>query len=142
MVDTKYGLRLGGKDMKETRHLKRIHVISYLKIQEKSTDKELGRVVDMTAEGMGLYSQDPLETNSMVKLKLMLPSLSKNTQEIAFDAQVVWCAEADHPGFYDSGIKLLNVPQEDLEILENFIEESSVEDRWLMVDDSKANWTH
>ena len=128
--------------MKETRRLKRMHVISYLKVRERNTDKDLGQVMDMTTEGMGLYSQDKLETNSLIKLKLMLPSLINDTSEIAFDAQVVWCAEADHPGFYDSGVKLLNVPRSDLEILEQFIEESMVEDRWLMADESGARWAH
>ncbi len=128
--------------MKETRRLKRMHVISYLKVQEKNTDKELGQVVNMTTEGMGLYGQDPLEANSTVKLKLMLPSLERLDNQITFDARVVWCTEADHPGFFDSGIKLLNVPYEDLEILEKFIEESLVEDRWLIVDDLGAQWSH
>jgi len=126
--------------MKEIRRLKRMHVISYLKVQERNTEKDLGQVVDMTTEGMGLYSQNQLETNALIKLKLTLPSLINDTSEIAFDALVVWCAEADHPGFYDSGVKLLNVPQSDLEILERFIEESMVEDRWLMADESGARW--
>ena len=75
------------------------------------------------------------------KLKLRLWTKRKNQsatalkkkKDITFDARVVWCKKAIHPGFYDSGIQLLNVPPKEIEVIEQFIEEATLEDRWLSI---------
>jgi len=120
-------------DKKDKRKQTRLHVISYLKVQEQQTDKTLGRIVDMSSEGLGLYGQDPLTPESQVELKMVLPKPIKGRNEINFNGRVVWSQAGDHPGFFDSGVQLLNVSENDLSLLEEFIENNQVEDRWLSV---------
>ena len=120
--------------MLEGRRLRRMHVISYLKVHERNSDESIGRVIDMTTEGMGLYSEEPIDINRICQFRMTLPMALKIKKEITFDARVVWCRQAIHPGFYDSGIQLLNVPSKDVEVIEQFIEEATLEDRWLSVD--------
>ena len=119
--------------MTEERKQKRMHVISYLKIHERNKNKSIGRVTDITTEGMGLYSQEPITPNRTYKFKLKLPVDRKRNKEICFTAKAVWCNKAEYPGFYNSGIQLLNVPLEDVELIEDFIQNSLIEDRWLAV---------
>ncbi|MCP4584202.1 MAG: PilZ domain-containing protein [candidate division Zixibacteria bacterium] len=126
--------------MEENRKQKRMHVISYLKVQEQQSSKDLGQVVNMSSEGMGLYSDEPLESDSMVKLKLTLPTDSNENYELAFDARVAWCRQSVLPGYYDSGVQLIDVPSDELGILEEFIEASAIEDRWLMADETESHW--
>ncbi len=128
--------------MEENRKQKRMHVISYLKVQEQQSSKDLGQVVNMTSEGMGLYSEEPLDSDSLVKLKLTLPTTGNEDNELAFDARVTWCRQSVLPGYYDSGVQLLDVQPDDLEILEEFIEESTSEDRWLIADETESHWHH
>lgn len=120
--------------MLEGRRLRRMHVISYLKVHERNTDDSIGRLVDITTEGVGLYSEEPIDINRIYQFRMTLPTALKKKKEITFDARVVWCHQAVHPGFYDSGIQLLDVPPKDIEVIEQFIEEATLEDRWLSVD--------
>lgn len=119
--------------IRDRRGHKRVHVISYLKVKEKTKDKNLGRVVDITNEELGLYSLDPLKPNTDIRLKLCLPGPINGKKEISFDAKVVWSAPGEHPGFYDSGVKLIDAPEDYIELLEDFIEKNTIEDRWLAV---------
>jgi len=128
--------------MVENRKQKRMHVISYLKVQEQKSSKNLGQVVNINTEGMGLYSEEPLESESMIKLKLTLSTAANENNELAFEARVAWCRQSVLPGYYDSGVQLMDVPPDHLEILEQFIEESSIEDRWLMADETESHWRH
>jgi len=120
--------------MLEGRRLRRMHVISYLKVHERNTDDSIGRLVDITTEGIGLYSEEPIDINKIYQFRMTLPTALKKKKDITFDARVVWSKQAVHPGFYDSGIQLLDVPPKDIEVIEQFIEEATLEDRWLSVD--------
>ncbi len=117
--------------MSERRANKRVHVISYTKVQETSTDKTLGEAVDLSVSGLGLYGPDPLEPNKEIKLDVILPESFKSKRELHFNGRVVWSAVGDHPGFFDSGVELLDATDDDTRLLEDFIETSSIEDRWL-----------
>ncbi len=125
--------------MLEKRKHKRMHVISYLKVQQRNTDQSFGKVVDLTTEGMGLYSEESIESNSICQFRVSIPTKSLEMRSIVFDARVMWCRKASHPGFYDSGIQLLNVPPKDLKLIEQFVENASLEDRWLSVDNTLAD---
>jgi len=119
--------------MIEERELKRMQVMSYLKICYRDTDIELGRVVDITAEGMRLCGEEPIQTNRTLTFRLALPVTSRGKSEIVFDADVIWCRRAKNPDLYDTGIKLKNLSPEKAEIIEDFMEKSSYEDRWLSI---------
>lgn len=119
--------------MRDRRRSKRVHVISYLKVKEKTTDKTLGQVADITSEGLGLYGPDPLKPDTDITLKLYLLTPVNGKYEISFKAHVIWSKVGEHPGLFDSGVKLIDTREDDIEILEDFIEKSTVEDRWLSV---------
>jgi len=119
--------------MVEERKLKRIQVMSYLKICYRETDIELGRVVDITTEGMRLCGEEPIQTDRTLTFRLAFPITSRKKSEIVFDADVIWCRKAKNYGLYDTGIKLKNLSPEKVEIIEDFMEKSSCEDRWLSV---------
>jgi len=119
--------------MIEERKLKRMQVMSYLKICYRDTDIELGRVVDITTEGMRLCGEEPIQTNRALTFRLALPVTPRGKSEIVFDADVIWCRRAKNPDLYDTGIKLKNLLPEKAEIIEDFMEKSSYEDRWLSI---------
>jgi len=119
--------------MVEERKLRRMQVMSYLKICYRDTNIELGRVVDITTKGMRLCGEEPIQTSRTLTFKLALPTTSRENREIVFDADVIWCRRAKNPDLYDTGIRLKNLPPEKVEIIEDFMENSSCEDRWLSI---------
>ena len=119
--------------MVDERKIKRVQVMSYLKICYKDTDIELGRVVDITTEGMRLSGEEPIQTDRTLTFRLALPVAARENSEIIFDADVIWCRRAKNPDLYDTGIRLKNLSPEKVEIIEDFMEKSSYEDRWLSI---------
>lgn len=128
--------------MIDERRQRRSPVMSYLKISYRDNGHELGRVVDISTEGMRLSGVEPIQTDRTLSFKLNLPATSRAAGEVVFDAEVIWCRRAKNPGLYHTGIKIKDLPSEKVELIENFLEKSSQEDRWFSIlqsieDDSK-----
>jgi hypothetical protein len=119
--------------MIDERKQNRMQVMSYLKIRCRDNGRELGRVVDITTEGMRLCGAEPVQTDRTLTFKLNLPTMSEENNEIVFDADVIWCRRSKNPRLYDTGIKLKELPGEKIELIEDYLEKSSREDRWLSV---------
>ena len=122
--------------MEDERKLRRMHVVSYLKVHERNTDQSVGRVTDITTEGIRLCSKEPIKENSTIQFKMKIPRVTAGSDEITFDALVIWCHKSTNPELYDSGVQLLDVPPKDIDIIEQFIEDSSFNDRWLSIAES------
>jgi hypothetical protein len=119
--------------MIDERKQRRMQVMSYLKICYRDNESELGRVVDITTEGMRLCSAEPIQTDRTQTFRLALPLTSREKSELVFDADVIWCRRAKNHRLYDTGIMLRDLPPEKIELIEDFLEKSSHEDRWLSV---------
>lgn len=111
--------------MTEERALKRMHVISYLKVSERNTDYSIGQVVDITTEGMRLYSKEPLQPEMIRQFSMALNENEENTRDVTFDAVVIWCKKAHDRGYYDMGIQLRNVSEYDSKTIEQLCQDSS-----------------
>ncbi len=110
------------------RNQPRLHVLSYISISEQNSDKTVGRVVDISSQGMRLASNHPVEPARVLQFKMQTPA---GNTPICFDAWVIWCRRSSTHGSYDSGIELRNVSQENLHAIEQFLEESAFADHWL-----------
>jgi len=119
--------------MIDERRQRRSQVTSYLKICYRDNGHELGRVVNISAEGMRLSGVEPIQTDRTLTFKLTFPAASRAVGEVVFDAEVIWCRRAKYPGLYHAGIKIKYLPPEKVEMIEDFLEESSQEDRWLSI---------
>lgn len=119
--------------MIDERKLNRMQVMSYLKICHKDSACELGRVVDISIEGMRLCGAEPIQTDRTLTFRLELPRAAERKRELVFDADVIWCRRSKNPRLYDSGIKLKDLAPDEIELIEDFLEQYSQEDRWLSV---------
>ena len=111
--------------MTEERALKRMHVISYLKVSERNTEQSIGQVVDITSEGMRLYSKEPLQPETDWQFSMALNENDENARDVTFDAVVIWCKKAHDRGYYDMGIQLRNVSEHDSKTIERLCQDSS-----------------
>jgi hypothetical protein len=108
--------------MIEKRKLKRRHLIYYLRVFNRSNNQLLGHLVDITAEGMMLISEDPIQVNTVYELKMILPTGMGGKEEVQMDAHAVWCKRDINPNFYATGFETLQIDASCLEVIENLID--------------------
>lgn len=104
--------------MEDRRKLKRRHIIYYLRIFDQKTGQLIGHLVDITAEGIMVISENPLETDKDYALRITLPSEITGKKELNFNAHAIWCKKDINPDFYDTGYQLIDVEPEDVRAIE------------------------
>ncbi len=107
--------------MVEKKRLKRRNLLYYLKVFDRDSNKQVGRMVDITIEGMMLISEKPFVAGYVFQCKMELPDEIGKGSEIFFNAKCAWCKKSDNPDIYDNGFQLLNVSQDDIEVIESLI---------------------
>jgi len=107
----------------EKRKHKRRNLLYYLSVNEKSTGKTIGRLVDITTDGLKLISEKSIKDTKDFKLLLILPELIDNKSEIYFEAKSIKCERNGLSDFYLTGFKFLDIGEEELHIVSKLINE-------------------
>lgn len=90
-------------------------------VLDDETGKPLGRIVDITADGLMLVSERPLEPGREITIKILLPAMFNNRTDIAVASRVVWNHQDRNPRFYKTGLQFLNMPGDDGFLLEDIM---------------------
>jgi len=114
--------------MKEQRKLKRRHIMFYSRVFNQKTGKLIGYLGDITAKGMMVISEYPLEIDSYYLLRMDLPADIYLKSSLNFKAIGVWCRPDIDPNFYNTGFRLSNTSQEDIDIIERIVEDYGFRD--------------
>ncbi|MEW6264958.1 MAG: PilZ domain-containing protein [Thermodesulfobacteriota bacterium] len=114
--------------MLEQRKLKRRQLIYYLKVMNRINGKPLGRLVDITTEGMMLVSSDSIELEVIYKCRLDLPSPLSGRREINFDARALWRNNDVNPDFLDTGFRFEVITPEEARLISDLIDEYELPD--------------
>jgi hypothetical protein len=77
----------------------------------------IGQVIDMSAKGMKLMSEDPVRLYYVYYCRIRLPEKIKGQQEVFFDAECRWCKKNEATSWYDSGYILRYPSPEDADIV-------------------------
>lgn len=107
--------------MDEQRKLKRRQLVYYLKVNDRLSRELVGRLVDITTEGMMLINSDPIETNRVYQLVLDLPSEMNESRPVNIDAKSLWSRKDVNPDFYVTGFRFLTVSPEDILLISDMI---------------------
>ncbi len=107
----------------DKRKLKRRQLIYYLKVRDESNDQPLGRLVDITTEGIMLVSTEPIELDVAYRLRMDLPTQMDKTSDIIFEARSLWRRRDINPDFYDTGFKFTHIPNQYVELISQLIDE-------------------
>ena len=108
------------------RNLVRHELIYYLKVTDRQTGQELGRLGDIHLEGMLLLTPEPLPEQVVYDLIMELPKAmgaSEKNPELPFQAQTLW----NRPGpglsnYYYNGLRFLNMDAQTRRIIKNLTE--------------------
>jgi hypothetical protein len=108
--------------MKEKRLLPRMNVVTHYKITESNADKDLGRVTDISTEGMRLQGPESLEVNTTSTFEMTVPQEDNTNDSLLFDARVIWSRESSTPGMYDTGIRMWSISSDDRNCLQQIVD--------------------
>lgn len=101
MVEHKAGK--GGTDL---RKYERRHLVFYLRVFDGMGSKVIGHIVDISAQGLMLISDNPVPVNEDYRLRMRLPAEIVDKDEILIDATSRWCKQDVNPDFYITGFQI------------------------------------
>ena len=110
----------------ENRNLVRHELIYYLKVTDRPTGQELGRLGDIHLEGMLLFTPEPLIEQAVYDLLLDLPkamAASEGFSALPILAQTLW----NRPGprlcnYYSNGLRFLSLNSQAQRVIRNLTE--------------------
>lgn len=115
--------------MNERRLLKRRHLIYYLSVDDLDTGRALGHLVDVTAEGIMLMSQEPIPEGLVFRLRMTIPAGAEGTrQTIEFQAKSVRSSTDVNPDFFDTGFHMVSLTPAQLGLIETLIDDHGFRD--------------
>jgi len=112
--------------MEERRKLKRRHIMFYSRVFDRKTGKLLGYLGDITTGGIMIISEEPLQTEVHLKLRIDLPEYIYHKAVFNFEAQSLWCQPDIDPIFHNTGCKLLNISKDDQEVIEQILRDYEI----------------
>lgn len=99
--------------MMDRRRLTRYEVEDYYPVVERGTDRTVGRLANLSIEGVMLITEEPVKKRVVLQLTLKLPRPVLGHTTVYFDAECRWSRKGKGVDWFESGYKLKNVPMED-----------------------------
>ena len=103
-----------GLVLHEQRHLTRRELIYYLKITNRQSGQEIGRMGDVHHEGMLVLSEKPLKTGMPLDLSLELPKAlqSAGHRELQFRGEIVWTRPGPKTNnYHENGLRFVDADE-------------------------------
>jgi hypothetical protein len=101
----------------ERRKFKRRLLVYNLEVFDSESNEPMGRMVDITPEGMMLVREKPVDINSVLRLSVELPSEIFNTKRVNFTAIAHWCRHDINPDLFDIGLEFTDVTDKNIETI-------------------------
>jgi c-di-GMP-binding flagellar brake protein YcgR len=79
----------------------------------------MGRVVDITADGMMLVTNGEITPGRQFQIRITLPVMVQHRSDVTVETRAVWCNQDTNPSFYKVGFKFLNLVGEEGYLLED-----------------------
>ncbi len=94
------------------RRIERHQLPYFLRVFNSVTDKPIGFLGNVSADGLMLISQLPMMIGADFDLRLKIPASDGCMQVIDLRASCLWCHEDATPHHYDAGFSLQQAPPE------------------------------
>lgn len=108
---------------KRNRQQSRKRIGTVLRLFDRSTGMNLGRLGNISLGGLKLSSREELPVGSRYPISMVLPETLAGSNTLSFDAQAVWCKPSDDtPGEFQAGFRIVRISDNDLRVLTQLIE--------------------
>lgn len=108
--------------MVERRNKKRKEPEDAWRVVHRKTGQLLGHVANITCEGMMVRGEGPLPIDEIINLRIELPIVIDGSQEFDCDAVSLWSDRGSNPRYYNTGLQLLNLSEQDIRMIERIME--------------------
>ncbi len=105
------------------RHLKRRHLVYYLRVFDQSTNELVGHLVDITTEGVKLVRETPVNPGASHRLSMQLPARLEGSYDVRFAAECLWCRPDENPSFFVAGFHITGAAKRDLDLITELVNE-------------------
>ena len=85
--------------MQDYRHRPRHNTPHVVKAFNAEKGEYIGRVVDITADGMMLVTKQLFTVGRTFRLRITLPVMVQHKTDVTVEARVIWCERDSSPGF-------------------------------------------
>lgn len=107
--------------MNDKRRQKRRHLIYYLGVHEHETGRYIGKMVDITTEGLMIISETPFPVDTEVRLEMKLPEKQGQREVVLFTARSTYCKPDINPKYYNIGFQFLDISRKDIDTIEQLV---------------------
>jgi hypothetical protein len=104
-----------------------------LLVYNLQTKMPMGQIVDLSAKGMKLMSEEPVAASKIYYCRIPLKRKINDFDEVIFDAECRWCKQNNKTLWYDSGYLLRFPRPEYADIIKKITRD------WMIKDSDKTN---
>ena len=95
----------------------------YYLLHEVGADTLMGRIMDLTTEGAMIMCESKVVTDVVVPCRLALPRMFGTVRNLFFEAKIVWCRKHDKWDWFEAGLEIQNIREDQVSILEEIVSE-------------------
>jgi c-di-GMP-binding flagellar brake protein YcgR len=105
--------------MEDYRHRPRKNTPHLVRVINDDTGKTVGRVVDITADGMMLVTKDKIIVGQHYNFRIVLPVMVHHRTDVTLEARAVWINADSNSEYSKCGFKFINLAGEEGFLLED-----------------------
>jgi PilZ domain len=108
--------------MEERRNTSRAKVAQLLSVFDRSNEEMLGNLVDISVQGLLLFSRKVIAVDTVWHLSIGLPAEVNGSSTIWFGAESLWRHEIGEPPNYWTGFQIIDLASVEREKIVQLIE--------------------
>lgn len=113
--------------MNDRRRLERKRPNQSITVYDVTTGDDMGRLANITTEGIMLVSQKDIPVGRIFQLQLMLEDPLNGIDRVDFGAESLWTAEADEQKNYLwTGFQIIDISTESIDFIDNLTQQLGV----------------
>ena len=101
--------------IQEMRSHSRVEISEVIRVVDRQTGMDLGRLVNISEEGFMLLGSQPVSEDNILQLSLEFESGSDKTPPILIGVECLWCHSSNDQTQYWAGFYIIDISDEDLE---------------------------
>jgi len=121
--------------MTNSRKHNRRKTSDYFVAEDAKTGEVIGRVLDMSTDGLRLMTMEPFGKSRRLKGVIKLQKAVDGSHEITFEAECRWCLENERAGWFEAGFKFCDLSPEVLATIKHLLKD------WVASDSNQRNHT-
>lgn len=105
----------------QRRAVYRRHLVFYLRVFSQEDNTIFGHVVDLSPIGLMILTEKEMVVDKVYQLRMSLPAVTGDREELLFDADCRWCKEDGNPDFFLSGFRIYDLADHERDRLEELV---------------------